>query len=100
MICRLVLLALSLLNICSGLNAQSKLKGRTYSATDSVITGVNVFNVNQKLSARSGSNGSYSIIASEGDKIIFSMAGFMRDTITVTYQMLLTQYDITLHVQI
>ena len=79
------------------INAQSIVKGNIYDAkTDSVIAAVNVYNVNTKRSARSDLNGSYSIVAAEGDQLVFSIAGYKPDTVTVAYYMLLAQHDVTL----
>jgi len=100
MIDRPVIIILLLLNFCGSLRAQSVLKGKIYEAgTDSLINAVTVFNKNSKLFVHSRSDGSYSIIATEGDRIIFSSVGFMPDTVTVGYDMLLTQHDVTLSVQ-
>jgi hypothetical protein len=97
---RLILLTF-LLFISARLNAQQTLKGKVYEAeTDSVIAAVNIYNTTTKNSVRSAIDGSYRIIAKEGDVIIFSVSGFMQDTITVRFDQLLTQYDATLHRQI
>ncbi len=97
---RLIFLT-SLLFISVRLTAQQTLKGKVYEAeTDSVIAAVNIYNTATKSSTRSAADGSYSIIAREGDVIIFSVSGFMQDTITVRFHQLLTQYDATLHRQI
>ena len=100
MILRSIVTALLLLTLCE-INAQAIVKGKIYEAqTDSVIAAVNVYNLNTKQSARSGINGNYAIAAAEGEQLVFSMAGFNADTVTVTYSMLLTQYDVTLHKQV
>ena len=100
MIFRPILIISLLLIFCSNINAQSFLKGKIYEAeTDSAIAAVNVYNLNTKQSVRSGFPG-YTISASEGEKVVFSMAGFQADTITVVYSMLLTQYDVTLYKQV
>src|SRR4030095_16135052 len=65
-----------------------------------VIVAVNVYNLNTKQSARSGIDGNYAIVAAEGERLVFSMIGVQTDTITVTYHMLLIQYDVTLQKQI
>ncbi|MGZ5218635.1 MAG: carboxypeptidase-like regulatory domain-containing protein [Chitinophagaceae bacterium] len=81
--------------------AQQMLNGKVYDAeTDSVIAAVNIYNATKKKSARTAADGSYSIVAAEGNVIIFSVSGFMPDTITVRFGQLLTQYDATLHRQI
>lgn len=77
------------------------LKGIIYEAqTDSTIAAVNIYNLNTKQSARSGMDGNYIITATEDDQLVFSMTGFNPDTVTVTYSMLFTQYDVTLYRQI
>ena len=77
------------------------MKGKVYDAqTDSTIAGVNVFNLNTKQSARSGSDGSYTIVASEGDRIMFSRIGFRPDTATVIYSMLLALHEVALYKEI
>ena len=101
MFLRLKLFALLLFTFCLEIHAQSIVKGNIYDAkTDSVIAAVNVYNVNTKRSARSDLNGSYSIIAAEGDQLVFSIAGYKPDTVTVEYFMLLAQHDVTLHNEI
>jgi hypothetical protein len=80
--------------------AQSILSGRIYEKmSDSLLTGINVLNTTTRASVRSDKEGHYSIAANEGDKIIFSGAGFVPDTLKVTYDKLLTQQDITLNIQ-
>jgi len=101
MIFRLIATVLFLLSICSQVNAQLIVKGKVYDAeTDSVIVAVNVYNLNTKRSARSGIDGNYAIAAAEGEQIVFSISGFKPDTATVTYNMLLIQYDVALRKQI
>jgi len=79
------------------IHAQSIVKGTIYDAkTDSVVATVNVYNVSTKRSARSDLKGNYSIIATEGDQLVFSIAGYKPDTVTVEYSMLLAQHDVTL----
>ena len=101
MIFRPTLILLLLLNICFEITAQNNVKGKVYdSQTDSTIAGVNVYNLNTKLSVRSGSDGSYTIAASEGDRIMFSRIGFRPDTATVIYSMLLALHEVTLYKEI
>ena len=97
---RPILIALVLFNFHFGSTAQSILKGKIYEAeTDSIIGAVNISNLTTKQSARSGSNGGYTIAGTEGEKVVFSITGFRPDTVIITYSMLLTQYDITLRRQ-
>jgi len=101
MIIRLVIGIGLILSFTGKLTAQTFLKGKVYQAlTDSTLYGVNVFNHSSKLSVRSGPDGSYSIAATEGDHVIFSMSGLKSDTVTVTYGLLLTQYDVTLSIMV
>ena len=98
---RPTLILLLLLNTCFEIAAQDNVKGKIYEAqTDSTISGVNVFNLNTKQSVRSGSDGSYAIAASEGDRIMFSRVGFKPDTATVIHSMLLALYEVTLYKEI
>jgi hypothetical protein len=100
MIFRLLVASL-LFGICCDTNGQNVLKGKIYEAqTDSVIGAVNVYNLNTKQIAGSGMDGNYFIAAIEGERLVFSMTGFNPDTVTVTFSMLLTQYDVTLYRQI
>ena len=101
MIFRPTLILLLLLNNCLEITAQNNVKGKVYDAqTDSAIAGVNVYNLNTKQSVRSGSDGGYTIAASEGDRIMFSRIGFKPDTATVIYSMLLALHDVTLNKEI
>jgi hypothetical protein len=101
MIFRLVIVSFLFLNFCNMANAQTFLKGKIYEAkTDSSLSAVNIFNTSTKQLARSGSDGSYTIAAAEGDYVIFSAAGFSPDTVTVTFDMLLVQFDVTLSIKI
>ena len=77
--------------------AQQTVNGKVYSATtDSIITGASIFNRNSKQVVYSGKDGRYSIAASENDILIFSGVGFVPDTVTVQFQMLLTSYDVSM----
>jgi hypothetical protein len=101
MIFRPTLILLLLLNNCFEITAQNNVKGKVYDAqTDSAIAGVNVYNLNTKLSVRSGSDGGYTIAASEGDRLMFSRIGYKPDTATVIYAMLLALHDVTLYKEI
>jgi len=101
MIFRPTLILLLLLNNCFEISAQDNVKGKVYDAqTDSTIAGVNIYNLNTKLSVRSGNDGSYTIAASEGDLIMFSRIGFRPDTATIIYSMLLALHDVTLYKEI
>ena len=95
------LFLLVMVNLFHHLSAQQTLKGKVYEAfTDSIISAVNIFNTNTKSSVRSAADGSYSVTAAEGDIIIFSASGFKADTITVSFSLLLTPFDLNLHRQV
>ena len=101
MILRLLIIFLLLFNICCEINSQTILKGKIYEAqTDSALAAINVYNLNTKQLVRSDPQGNYAIAAAEDQQIVFSMTGFKPDTVTVTYSMLLTQYDVTLYKQV
>jgi hypothetical protein len=85
--------------IASDSFSQQTLKGKVYTENDSVMAGVNVFNTRSRLSVRTAADGSYALPALEGDRVIFSMAGYRPDTITASFQLLLTQYDPGLKIQ-
>lgn len=92
-----IILLVFLFAFSTQLGAQQTLKGKVYEAvTDSVMPAVNILNSNTKISTRSGTDGTYSIAAAEGDIIIFSTSGYQPDTITVRFDYLLTQYDATM----
>jgi CarboxypepD_reg-like domain len=98
---RFLLLFIMLINAGAILYAQQQVKGKIYSAsTDSVVNAASVYNKNLRVLAFSGSNGFYTIQASEGDTLIFSAIGYMPDTLTVQFHMLLVQNDITLQMRI
>jgi hypothetical protein len=92
--------AFLLILIVTDVAAQQKVSGKIYERiTDSLLPGVNVFNSRTKMSVRSGPDGRYALDAMEEDKIIFSMAGFVSDTLTVSFDKLLTEHNVTLAVQ-
>lgn len=95
---RITLSALSLLILCFKIPGQSVVKGKIYEAkTDSVIGAVNVYNLNTRQSALSNVDGSYTITAAEGHQLVFSIAGYKSDTVTVVYSMLLALHDVMLY---
>lgn len=98
MLLRPIQLALLFFTVSAGIYGQTIVKGKVYEAiTDSVIKGVNVFNLNTKQSFRTDVDGSYSITAAEGEQLVFSIVGYRPDTVTVEFSMLLTQHDVTLY---
>ena len=87
--------------LCIDICGQSSVNGKIYEAkTDSLISAVNISNLNTKLSTRSDFHGSYSIVASEGDQLVFSIVGYKPDTVTVAYYMLIAKYDVTLYKEV
>ena len=71
---RPIQLALLSLTVSFGIYGQTIVKGKVYEAiTDSLIKGVNVYNLNTKLSVRTDVDGSYSITAAEGEQLVFSI---------------------------
>jgi len=87
--------------LCIDICGQSTVNGKIYEAkTDSLISAVNISNLNTKLSTRSDFHGSYSIVASEGDQLVFSIVGYKPDTVTVAYYMLIAKYDVTLYKEV
>src|SRR5262245_47451350 len=98
---RSLLLVLLILTYNYQINAQQTVKGKIYeTGTDSVIAGVNIFNLNTKRSARSDIEGNYTVTASEGDNLIFSRTGYKRDTVIVSYSMLLIEHNVSLQKQV
>lgn len=96
---RLIFICTMLL-LTSLVQAQSTLSGKIYEkVSDSIVPGINIWNNTTKASVRSDKEGRYSIAANEGDIIIFSGAGFVNDTLLVSYDKLLTQQDITMSIQ-
>ena len=90
-----------LFGCCHQLYGQQTLSGKVYEAfTDSVLSGVNILNLQTGGSVRSAADGAYRINASEGNQIIFSGSGFRTDTINVSFTLLLTSFDVSLHRQV
>lgn len=97
---RLLLFILLFTILSSSANAQQTLHGKIYDRiTDSTLAGINVFNRTNKSFSVSAKDGSYSIAASEGDKIMFTASGFKTDSVVVTFGHLLTRYDVSLSVR-
>jgi len=98
---RPLLFALLSTILCIDICGQSSVNGKIYEAkTDSLISAVNISNLNTKVSTRSDLNGSYSIAASEGDQLVFSIVGYKPDTVTIAYYMLMAKYDVTLYKEV
>lgn len=93
------ILLLNIFSLCA--DAQPAiLHGKIYDRiTDSVLAGITVFNRANKSFSVSAKDGSYSIAAGEGDKIMFTASGFKTDSVIVTFGHLLTQYDVSLSVR-
>jgi len=89
-----ILLILFIVN--SG-QAQQVLKGKIYDKqTDSVLVATTIFNATTKEYALSSRDGSYSIEAKEGDKVVITSVGYMPDTVKVLNYMIDAGYDITM----
>jgi hypothetical protein len=79
------------------LAAQQQVTGRIYAAvTDSVISQVTIYNKTQRVTVSSAKDGRYRISANENDTLLFSASGFLPDSISVRFDMLLTNFDVTL----
>ena len=101
MFLRSSLLVSFIISFCCNIDGQSSVKGKVYEAvTDSLLAGVNIHNLTSKQTARTTAAGIYAINAAEGDTLIFSLTGYEKDTIYVTYSALLLENDITLQKQI
>ncbi len=80
--------------------AQQLLRGRIYDMqTDSVLPSVTVFNASRKLYVLSTHEGDYAVVAQEGDKIVFTSAGYLPDTVKVLNYMIDAGYDITMSIK-
>lgn len=94
---RYFILLLPLVVFSQIISAQNTVSGKVYSsANDSVLHAVTVYNKHLRVSAYSGRDGHYIIVADEGDSLLFSAVGFTPDTVVVQFSMLLTPYDVTL----
>jgi hypothetical protein len=83
--------------ILPGTGAQQLLKGKIYDMqTDSTLPSVTIFNASHKLYTLSTREGDYSIVAQEGDKIVFTSVGYLPDTVKVLNYMIDAGYDITM----
>ena len=82
------------------LSAQEKagtIYGRVFdNVTDSTLQEVNIRNIRTNALARSDAQGRYQLTASEGDKILFSIVGYLPDTLNVEFQMFSIVTDIGL----
>ncbi len=80
--------------------AQQVLKGKIYDKrTDSTMSGVTVINVTRKTFGVASGQGTYSIEVAEGDKVIFTSAGYVSDTLKVENFMIDAGYDVTMEVR-
>jgi len=94
---RVIIIFLIFIFARTGAGAQQLLKGKIYDMkTDSVLPSVTIFNSTSKLYVLSASDGEYSIVAREGDRIIVSSVGYKTDTLKVLNYMIDAGYDITL----
>jgi hypothetical protein len=78
-------------------SAQKNFSGKIYlKNTDSTLSGIYVFNSGRNINTISDKEGKYSIGANEGDEIIFSGLNIKTDTVTLTFDMIITQYHVEL----
>lgn len=85
--------------LCSfnGLAQQFYLNGKIRKAGGSeVLVSVSVHNLTRQKYNLSDQGGNFKIQALDGDVIIFSSAGYLSDTLTVTVSMLAGPYDLTM----
>ena len=76
-------------------SAQNVFFGKIYlKNTDSTLSGIYIFNSGKSIKTISDNEGRFSVEANEGDKIIFSGYAIKSDTITLTFDMILTQYHV------
>ncbi len=68
------------------------------SRTDVPIQGATIYNRSRNIYRRSTPEGKYSIMAKEGDTIMFSSAGYRHDTVTISEDLLTSGFDIGLKV--
>ena len=88
---------LVLFNISVTAYAQQRLTGRIYKINSrEIISEVNIRNLKSERFTRSDSEGNYGIEAVAGDRLIFSTAGYLTDTITLIYSDLNTAHNIYL----
>jgi hypothetical protein len=81
------------------IRAQSHLSGTIMdSKSDAPLQGATIYNRSQNTYRRSTPEGKYSIIAREGDMLFFSSAGYRRDTINVSEELLRSGFDIGLKI--
>lgn len=86
------LVVLLLFQFCS--YAQTELTGTAYNKlTDSMLPGVNIWNLSKGKGGVANSRGQYHIDAGENDKIIFSHQGYRNDTIVVEFSHLKLGYN-------
>src|SRR5688500_17381979 len=64
------------------------------SKTDVPLAGATVFNLSQRIYKKASFDGQYSIIAMNGDSIIYSSAGYRADTIQVSPELLQSGFNI------
>lgn len=73
------------------------MSGKVYeTGTDSLVAGVTISNKVKKTMARTLQDGSYTILAAEGDTIVFTHLDYVADTVIVASHMLLIPEDVTL----
>jgi hypothetical protein len=81
-------------------SSQSQLSGKVYNTADSLLRGVTVFNSSKNIAGRSDMDGRFAIAATEGDTVIFTSTGYERRILIVTFDKLLTSFDVTMNIDI
>ena len=79
--------------------SQNMVSGRVTDFTHdtlSYLPGTTIFNKSSSVSTTSGNSGYYSIMAQEGDSLIFTHTGFIGDTVVVQSQFFISGYDAAL----
>jgi len=96
MLSRLLFFGLFLLFGASA-GAQSILTGRVFDGFSETRLGdVSIYNKSSGLRIRAAIDGTFSLEAKEGDSLIFTRTGFVPDTVRVSFEHLLTRYDVNL----
>lgn len=76
---------------------QSILTGRIFDGFSETRLGdVSIYNKSSGLRTKAGVDGVFSVEAKEGDSLFFTRTGFVPDTLRVSFEHLLTRYDVNL----
>ncbi|HZX57719.1 MAG TPA: hypothetical protein VFE54_03305, partial [Mucilaginibacter sp.] len=88
---------IAILFCAPAVRAQGLLKGRVYDGkTDSVMSSTTIYNLTKKHFILSAHDGDYSIVADEGDQVVFSATGYLADTVKVLNYMIDAGFDVTM----